>query len=621
MGLVEITFAAVVVLAGALVLATFALVSARRSKNRISQETRFLQEELPYGSLTTDRETGRITAANREAARLLGFTTAADLESRTLPELLTPPGESPGEAGENTVKSASPEGPVPEGPNTFYRPDGTPARLFVSGVLSGSEAATVFLADDAERFAAEAALLDLEDRYRTVLSLAPAVVYTTDPATGQTTLDASGWLDTLPGGPEIPVYPEDAEDLDAFRKRAVRLATEGTENPEKPQVIEYRATLGGRAVRLREEARVLVSGKEGPPPVRGFVTDVTGLRAAEDRYREALDINRAISYASGLGVAVRSRNRLFEINTIGADILGTTPEKVSGRVYFDFVHPDSERAARAGVRRTDRGDEEPRTRMLFRRDDGREVAVEALATPVRYADDGAAALLLFEDITAREQDRLQQRLAAEDLERRNSGLEQLVRSAAGDLAVALRALESDPETPSEASLTRMNRAVEDLSSLASLTETAMQTVDLSEISRSYFGPRSGRRDVEVIVAGGLTAEGDRSSLVRATEELLDNAWRAARRSPRPRIVVGRVEQAGEPVFFVRDNGRGFDMADAGRLFDPRRAPDNSDGGPRLSSAARIIERHGGQLWAESEPGKGATFYFTVPSASGRYAPG
>jgi light-regulated signal transduction histidine kinase (bacteriophytochrome) len=101
------------------------------------------------------------------------------------------------------------------------------------------------------------------------------------------------------------------------------------------------------------------------------------------------------------------------------------------------------------------------------------------------------------------------------------------------------------------------------------------------------------------------------------QNLLSNAFKFTSKRMEPRIEVGAVDGAQAPTFYVRDNGAGFDMAFADKLFDPFQrlhpAADFSGSGVGLAIAARIIARHGGHIWAEGEPDRGATFYFTVGS--------
>jgi light-regulated signal transduction histidine kinase (bacteriophytochrome) len=121
--------------------------------------------------------------------------------------------------------------------------------------------------------------------------------------------------------------------------------------------------------------------------------------------------------------------------------------------------------------------------------------------------------------------------------------------------------------------------------------------------------------VSVSIADGLSARGDPLLLRAALGNLLDNAFKFSCKNPRARIELGKTESDGETVFFVRDDGAGFDMAYAGKLFKPfQRLHSRTEypgTGVGLATVQRIIHRHGGRVWAEGELYRGATFYFTL----------
>jgi signal transduction histidine kinase len=129
------------------------------------------------------------------------------------------------------------------------------------------------------------------------------------------------------------------------------------------------------------------------------------------------------------------------------------------------------------------------------------------------------------------------------------------------------------------------------------------------------------RCVEVRIRPGLTAVGDRNMLAIAMRNLLDNAWKYTGKTPAARIEFDARGEGGRQVFFVEDNGVGFDMAYADRLFSPFQRLHSSEEFPGtgvgLATVARIVHRHHGTIRAESSPGKGARFLFTLgafPSA-------
>jgi signal transduction histidine kinase len=167
---------------------------------------------------------------------------------------------------------------------------------------------------------------------------------------------------------------------------------------------------------------------------------------------------------------------------------------------------------------------------------------------------------------------------------------------------------------------RMAELIESLLALgrASHGEVRKEQIDLREIAEDVV--RELRlshpgRVVQVEVAENLTAEADPRLMRTAIANLLGNAWKFTARRANARIEMGVEECNGERRYFVRDNGVGFNMADAQKLFTPFQqlhAEKEFHGtGIGLVTVRRIIERHGGRVWAEGEPGAGATFYFTL----------
>ena len=127
------------------------------------------------------------------------------------------------------------------------------------------------------------------------------------------------------------------------------------------------------------------------------------------------------------------------------------------------------------------------------------------------------------------------------------------------------------------------------------------------------------RPVEVAIADNLTAEADSALLTTALEALLQNSWKFTRGREPARIEIG-VQPANPPVYFVRDNGAGFDMRYADKLFNPFQRLHSErefEGvGIGLATAQRVIRRHGGRIWAEAAPDGGASFYFTLKEPGG-----
>jgi signal transduction histidine kinase len=167
---------------------------------------------------------------------------------------------------------------------------------------------------------------------------------------------------------------------------------------------------------------------------------------------------------------------------------------------------------------------------------------------------------------------------------------------------------------------RMAELIDDLISLSRITRATLkrERVDLGAIARrvlSGLATREPERMVEQAVANDLVAEGDARLSVVLLENLLGNAWKFSARQPQARIEVTSEWRDGGLVFLVRDNGAGFHMDYAKRLFEPfqrlHSASEFPGTGIGLASAHRIVTRHGGRIWAQAAPGQGATFYFTL----------
>jgi signal transduction histidine kinase len=121
--------------------------------------------------------------------------------------------------------------------------------------------------------------------------------------------------------------------------------------------------------------------------------------------------------------------------------------------------------------------------------------------------------------------------------------------------------------------------------------------------------------VEVRVAQGLVARGDPTLLSLVVQNLVGNAWKFTGRREEAHIEVGISREGGQSAYFVRDDGAGFDPAFEDRLFGAFQRLHGAEfegTGIGLAIVHRIVVRHGGRVWAESEPGRGTTFYFTIP---------
>ena len=172
----------------------------------------------------------------------------------------------------------------------------------------------------------------------------------------------------------------------------------------------------------------------------------------------------------------------------------------------------------------------------------------------------------------------------------------------------------------------MGQLIDDLLQLSRLTRREMrrEQVDLSALARSVAArlrEAEPRRHVEFVIADRVFARGDERLLTVVLENLLGNAWKFTSRRPEARIEFGVTRHEGQTAYYVRDDGAGFDMTYAGRLFRPfQRLHSEGDfegTGIGLTTVQRVVHRHSGRVWASGKPDQGATFYFTLAPSGER----
>jgi len=168
---------------------------------------------------------------------------------------------------------------------------------------------------------------------------------------------------------------------------------------------------------------------------------------------------------------------------------------------------------------------------------------------------------------------------------------------------------------------RMGRLIDDLLNLSRMSRTSMTRtrVDLSALATACVATQRAAapsRDVKVTIAPNMTAYGDDGLLHIVLENLVSNAWKFTRNRPDAHVEIGESDEHDGRSFYVRDNGAGFDMRYASKLFEPFQrlhpSADYEGNGVGLATVNRIISRHGGKVWAEGRPGEGAVFWWTLP---------
>ncbi len=223
--------------------------------------------------------------------------------------------------------------------------------------------------------------------------------------------------------------------------------------------------------------------------------------------------------------------------------------------------------------------------------------------------------------------------------RERTAVDTFTYSVSNDLQAPLRRIEGFsemlieecPEQLNEQARDYLNRIITQIDSMKALTDALLQlsrvvsrdiekeAVNLSALTRSHLAKlhyQEPGRQVEVVIAPKLAAEGDADLLKILLANLLDNAWKFSSGMKEARIEFGSTKQDGRTVYYLKDNGAGFDMNHAEKLFTPFHKLHSEKEYPGigigLNLVYRIISRHGGEIWAEGEPGKGACFFFTLP---------
>jgi PAS domain S-box-containing protein len=350
-------------------------------------------------------------------------------------------------------------------------------------------------------------------------------------------------------------------------------------------------------------------------------------------------------------VSADSRGSIIYVNKGGERLFGWDGQQLAGRPVTVLLPDRFHDSARRGLSRYITI--EPAEafgnvlELIALHKDGHEFPIEL--SLARW-DDGAGRYFtaIVRDVTERKRRDEELRAINAQLEVTNQELETFSYSVSHDLRAPIRAIDGfsaileqdyaekldsrgrDCLNRVRAAAQRMYTLIDALLTLSRVTREEMRrdVIDLSALARSVATELQRThpdRKVDFVIAPGIIGVGDGSLVRVALENLIGNSWKFTSRLAKARIEFGAVDSNGATVYYVRDNGAGFDMAYVDRLFSAfhrlHTAEEFPGTGIGLPTVQRIVRRHGGTVWAEAEINEGATFWFTLaPPMTSETAP-
>jgi PAS domain S-box-containing protein len=489
--------------------------------------------------------------------------------------------------------------------------------------------------------ATQAALAESEERHRLLFEQGPLPAWVFDAETlaflsvNQAAIEAYGYTrDEFTRMTIRDIRP--VEDLPQLEKT---LATLTPATPARSGMWRHRRA-DGTVIDVEVLSHVLTYG--GRSAVLVLAQDVTerhrmeaALRASEERFRTlAMTANDGI-------VSGDADGRVTYFNPGAERMFGFAASEVLGHPITRLMPERFSAAHTLGLQRVVAGGE-PRTigrtvDLIGRRSEGREFPIEISLSMWQDADRPAFTAVI-RDTTERVKAEEARRRYAAELESANAELDAFSYSVSHDLRAPLRAIDGFGQALLEDcgdsldatardhllrirnGTQRMGSLIDDLLELSRVTRSAMnrERVDLSALATLVADTLSAQapaRSVDWCIAPSVVADGDPRLLRVVLENLLGNAWKYTGKTARARIEFGAEGEDGTRRYYVRDNGAGFDMTYAGKLFTPfqrlHTTADFEGSGVGLATVARVIRRHGGRVWAEGSVGKGATVSFTL----------
>ena len=417
--------------------------------------------------------------------------------------------------------------------------------------------------------------------------------------------------------------------------------------------LEYRVQIPGQSIKWLFGHSTPEKMADGSIIWHGFNTDITERKNAEGALQESEIKYRTLFESASDTILLMDHDTFIDCNQKTLEMFDCTREQIIGQPPYQFspeVQPDGRNSKEKALEKINAAVKGQPQFFEWKhcRYDGTlfdaEISLNSFNNKGKYYIQS-----IVRDITDRKR-------AGEELKKYREHLEELVRertikleasnkeleafsySASHDLRAPLRSIDGFSQALLEdcedkldiqgkdylirirAAIRRMTELIEDLLQLSRITRTEMdiEKINLTRIARFIIDElqkSQPQRIVDTRIAEGMEESADSKLMRIVLENLLGNAWKFTEKQAKAVIEFGCTKKGEEKVYFIRDNGVGFDMAYADKLFAPFQRLHTEEEFPGtgigLATVRRIIHRHGGKIWTEGQTGKGATFYFSL----------
>jgi len=374
-----------------------------------------------------------------------------------------------------------------------------------------------------------------------------------------------------------------------------------------------------------------------------IVSSYIKIKESEEKYRQLVEMAQ-----EGIWVIDKNKRTTY-VNQAMASMLGYSIDEMIGKHLFECLDDRGKEFATASLARRATGVSE-RFEMEFLRKDGKRIYATMAAAPVydkngQYSGSIAGVLditlrKLAEDELLRNKQHLEELVSERTraLQLSNKELEAFSYSVAHDLRTPLRSITSFGQILREEAVTKLSEEGSDaleriIRAGKNMSDLIDELLELSRISRSEIEyipinvsilaeeivtnilAANPERDAKITVMPNMSALADPTLVHVLLQNLIQNAWKFSASKDKTVIEIGEKDISGTPSFYVKDNGVGFNMKYQHKLFEAFQRLHGAEftgNGIGLATVHRIVQRHGGSIWAEAVEGIGATFYFTLP---------